>query len=673
MNPDSPLRSERRLLYRKIVYIYFGLFSMALAERFSMNIAYGAALYLSLAALQRMHGFISHTKYDARPGKVLQTITVVFFVLATIYIVVLYPLLYQLSHAVLAMAIILLPFIGRGLEGALLRRRTRSAPGKRDILYRILPIYVLTIGSAVLLALPAGSSAAIFTAGGMLLGMALCVPLNLVFRDFKEDIQTNTRNVADMRTIRSVRLFDGMTITAGVALNIFAFTYMMFLMFSRTHDVFLDFFVSFLIVATAIFTTYLAVRRARRSALIQKVGKNAVYVLGTAVAIFAAYGLRDSWFGTSLDISIQTLVLLMGLVLQMAGSFGLQEDMLLLVRLLYMDDIDEYTMRMRTQRLDVWTSILSEAIFLIALLALISSPLFPASGVDNYIIYAPAIGSSLAAIPTVLLFASLWLSVRQPLTAKYSRRLNAYASIREKGRDNTAMEKRLRSVLVQKYKKRIGVHIIRALLRPVMHHTVTGKENVKDLPSIFVFNHREVYGPIAAVVFLPYDVRPWILYQMIEKSEITRHMYEGTFSRLKWLPPALRKLLPKAFSAIIVWALRSFDPIPVYRGAQMNVIRTFTLSIECLAAGDSILLFPENPKHTYEKKVSDFYAGFANLGRLYYKKTSEQLVFYPVYASSKKRELRIGEGVRFDPSGGVRERGRIVEMLEQRMRELDED
>ena len=670
MNPDTPLRSERRQLYRKIVYIYFGLFAMALAERFSINVAYGAALYLSLAALQRMHSYIIRTKYDARRGKVLQAITVVFFVLATIYIVVLYPLLYQPSNAALAMAIILLPFIGRGLEIALLHRR-HATLSKRAILCRILPVYVLTVVSAALLALPAGSGAAIFTAGGMLLGMALCVPLNLFFRDFEVIIQPDTQSTTSIRTIRSVRLFDGMTITAGVALNIFAFTYIVFLMFSRTHDVFWDFFVSFMIVASAIFTAYLAVRRARRSAVMQKVGKNAVYILGTAIAIFAAYGLRDSWFGTTLDISIQTLVLLLGLVLQITGTFGLQDDMLLLVRLLYKADVDEDTMRNRAQRLDVWTSIISEAIFLIMLLALISSPLFPASGVDNYIIYAPAIGSSLAAIPTVLLFASLWLSVRQPLTDKYSRRLKTYASIRDKGRDNPAMEKRLRSILVQKYKKRIGVHIIRALLRPVMHHTVTGKENVKDLPGIFVFNHREVYGPIAAVVFLPYDVRPWILYQMIEKSEITRHMYEGTFSRLKWMPPTLRKLLPKVLSPIIVWALGSFDPIPVYRGAQVSVIRTFTLSIECLAAGDSILLFPENPKHTYEKKVSDFYAGFANLGKLYYKKTGEQLVFYPVYASMKKRELRIGEGVRFDPAGGVHERGRIVAMLEQRMRELE--
>ena len=96
---------------------------MALAERFSINIAYGAALYLSLAALLRMHSFSLHTRYDTRPAKALKAATVGFFVLATAYILVLYPLFNRLSYAALAMAVIALPFAGRGLEAALLRRR----------------------------------------------------------------------------------------------------------------------------------------------------------------------------------------------------------------------------------------------------------------------------------------------------------------------------------------------------------------------------------------------------------------------------------------------------------------------------------------------------------------------------------------------------------------------
>ncbi len=389
--------SEQRQLYRKIVYIYFGLFSMALAERFSMNIAYGGALYLSLAALLRMQGFMLRTKYGTRAGKVLQAATIIFFVLAALYIVVLYPLLQRPSYAAFAMAIITMPFIGRGAENALLRRHAHTALSRRGIAGRTLPIDILTVGAAVLLALPVGTDAAIFTAGGVLLGMGLCMPLNLVFRDFENEMGPDAGGTADVRTIRSLRLFDGMAVTSGFALNIFAFTYILFLMFSRPHNVFRDFFLSFLMVAAALFATYAAVRRASRSALISRIGKNAVYVLGTAIAIFAAYGLRDSWFGTTIDISIQTLVLLVGLALQMAGTQSLQEDMLLLVRL-YKDDIDEAAMRRRMQRIDLWISLLSEAVFLIVLLALITSPLFASFHITDYIAYAPVIGSSVAAI-----------------------------------------------------------------------------------------------------------------------------------------------------------------------------------------------------------------------------------------------------------------------------------
>ena len=107
-----------------------------------------------------------------------------------------------------------------------------------------------------------------------------------------------------------------------------------------------------------------------------------------------------------------------------------------------------------------------------------------------------------------------------------------------------------------------------------------------------------------------------------------------------------------------MWALRSFDPIPVYRGAQMNVIRTFTLSIECLAAGDSILLFPENPTDMYEKKVSDFYEGFANLGRLYHKKTATGSCSTRCTPAAKSARYASAKACASTPRGGADERAR---------------
>jgi hypothetical protein len=237
------------------------------------------------------------------------------------------------------------------------------------------------------------------------------------------------------------------------------------------------------------------------------------------------------------------------------------------------------------------------------------------------------VGSSVIAIPTVFLLIALIYSIKQPLNKKFGRRLEAYGVIRKQGGENPDMEKRLTNVLVKKYKKRIGVYIIRAFLKRIMYHTVTGKENVGELPGVFVFNHGELYGPIAAVVFLPYDIRPWILDKMIDPKEITGHMYEGTFGRIKWLPVFIKKLITKILSPIIIWGLKSFDPIPVYRGSARDAVKTFKMSVECLNSGDSILLFPENPEERYGGSINSFYSGFADLGRMFYRKSGGRLLF----------------------------------------------
>jgi hypothetical protein len=394
-----------------------------------------------------------------------------------------------------------------------------------------------------------------------------------------------------------------------------------------------------------------------------------LFLLGTFIALFAVYIFRDSWFSVGLAFSVQAGLLLIGLVLQMSGALGLKEDMRLVVRL-FSPDIKDEDLARRAERLDLWSLVISEAVFIGVLLALLAKPVIYNLDFEGYIALAPQVGAGVAAIPTVLLLMALVLSIRQPLTRKYGRRLELYAQLRREGRKNTDMEKRLISVLVKKYKKRIGVTIIRAFLKPVMYHSVSGKEHVTALPGVFVFNHGELYGPVAAVVFLPYDMRPWILNDMIEKHAVTQHMYDGTFSRIKWLPVFVRKWLARILSRPVVWALSSFDPIPVYRGTAREVIRTFSLSVECLCAGDSILLFPENPKERYsEAPVSDFYRGFAHIGRLYFKKTNVRVMFYPVFASKKGRELRIGEGVQYNP-GSRQEEVRIVKELQQRMRDL---
>ena len=653
-------------LFGKVIYIYFCFYAMAVAERFSMSIVYGAALFISLSALTRMLRY--KTTHDMRWPKAFKWTLVVFFILSTLYILVLHPFLYHKPYTLVAVAIILLPFIERSAEDALLRKKSMTP---RRLMLRVLPLEAALVLLTALLVWASGRAAFEFIMAAAL-GMALFFVRQLIFADYASD-HPQPPQFDGIRQIRSARIYDGMVIASGASLNIFAFAYILYIMLSGRIVFFESFFVVFAVIAALFGIMALSTQRFLRTSLMHRIGKNAAFVLGTAIAIFAAYVMRGNWFLGGIAGTVQVVLLLLGLTLQTTAALGLREDIAMVIKLRD-KDIDEDALDKRARRLEHWTALISEVIVLIVLALLISDPIFLDADLDAYIELAPQIGSSVVVIPTVFLFVALFFSVKQPLTEKYARRLKNFLLRKERGEHNPEMEERLHTVLIKAYKKRIGVHIIRAFLKPVMFHSVTGKENVDALPGIFVFNHREVYGPIAAVVFLPYDMRPWILSRMIDKQQVTEHMYEGTFSRITWLPALLRKLLTRVAAPLVVWALSSFDPIPVYRGTAKSVIKTFELSIACLRAGDSILLFPENPEERYtdNEKVSDFYRGFAHLGRLYYKRTKECVTFYPVYASKAARMLRIGEGIIYDPANGRKEEGRIVEALESRMRALQQ-
>ncbi len=658
---------EKGRLFSKVVYIYQCFYAMAAAEKLSVGLIYGAALYISLSALLRILGFTIRTTYDPRWLKGFKLALVVFFFLSAAAVVLMYPLLYTHANMPSVMIFIAVPLAERTAENLWLRKKP---PADRKTLLKTL-LFIRLCVFAVVLALVLATDEKVLLPAAVL-GMALTFVRQYVFADYLTQYPEPGPVSADIRRVRSARLYDGMVITSGASLNIFAFTYVLYILLKRQTAFFLDFLAAFAVLAFLFTAIYIGTHRFYRATLIQRIGQNAVFVLGTFIALFAVYVFRDSWFVGGLVISVQTALLLVGLVLQMAGALGLKHDIRLVIRL-FNPDVEDEDFSRREERLKLWTLVICEAVFMAVLLALMLDPAIYALDLSRYIALAPQVGAAVAAIPAALLIVSLLLSVRQPLTRKYGQRLKAYAQLRKEGRRNADMEQRLASVLIKKYRKRIGVHIIRAFLKPVMYHTVSGKGHVNALPGVFVFNHGELYGPVAAVVFLPYDMRPWILHNMIEKQAVTQHMYEGTFSRIRWLPVFVRKFISAVLSRPVVWALSSFDPIPVYRGTARDVLKTFSMSVECLCAGDSILLFPENPKERYsEAPLNDFYRGFAHIGRLYYKKTRECVTFYPVFASKKGRELRIGDGVRYNPDEGRRAEERIVEALQQRMRRLQQ-
>jgi hypothetical protein len=283
-------------------------------------------------------------------------------------------------------------------------------------------------------------------------------------------------------------------------------------------------------------------------------------------------------------------------------------------------------------------------------------------------------------VPMIFLIVALLSGIVQPLSGHYAAQLGEYERIRRRGGENRPMQRRLVSVLVHRYPRRLGIRFLRFLLRPVLYHKVYGKEKVdlSDGPVVFVANHGEVYGPVVTNIYLPFYFRPWIIEEMVNRDRVTRHIYQGTFRHIRWLPRRWRYPIAHLVSPILVWLLRSAEPIPVYRGSGREVLGTIRMSVEALEAGDNLLLFPENPQEGENERyatqgVSGFFTGFAHLGKAYYAKTGRLLAFYPVYADKHGRTLCIGDCVRYEAGHAAREEKlRIARELESRMNSMGE-
>ena len=197
---------------------------------------------------------------------------------------------------------------------------------------------------------------------------------------------------------------------------------------------------------------------------------------------------------------------------------------------------------------------------------------------------------------------------------------------------------------------------------------VIGTQHIPNEPVVYVANHAHMHGPIVGELYAPQKPYIWCAGEMMHLKDVPKYAYQDFWSYKPGYTQWFYKLLSYLIAPISVCIFNNARTIGVYHDTR--IVSTFKKTVEKLAAGESVLIFPEHDAD-YNHILCAFQDKFIDVAKLYYKCTGRIVAFVPVYIAPKLRKLYVGEAVRFDPEADIRrERGRICKTLMERVTEL---
>lgn len=191
-------------------------------------------------------------------------------------------------------------------------------------------------------------------------------------------------------------------------------------------------------------------------------------------------------------------------------------------------------------------------------------------------------------------------------------------------------------------------------------------------PAVFVSNHLGALGPIAVGASIPFRLHAWTHADMLDPRLAPDYLRRDFVEGQLHLPRPLSGWLARAISRIHVPLLNAVGCVPVHNTPE-GLLETFRLSVDLLAQGECLLVFPENPNLTIEPRfqMTPFKKGFARLGELFYERTKKILPFYPLAVHAESFTVRVGRPVRYNPLGDpAKERLRITDLLERTIHQM---
>ena len=196
---------------------------------------------------------------------------------------------------------------------------------------------------------------------------------------------------------------------------------------------------------------------------------------------------------------------------------------------------------------------------------------------------------------------------------------------------------------------------------------LSGEENLPSQgPAVFVANHLDAMGPIAAPCSIPLRLYTWIQAEMLDKDMAVDWLKWDFVERQLHFKPPLSLWISKALCSLSVPLLRSLGCIPVYRGDYVRMQTTLQMSMDLLREGKFLMIFPEDNRYPADPmtKMMPFQHTFARLGEMYYQETGKRLEFYPVIIHGSG-VLQVNKPVAYNPLNPPgQERHRLKDLIE---------
>lgn len=188
-------------------------------------------------------------------------------------------------------------------------------------------------------------------------------------------------------------------------------------------------------------------------------------------------------------------------------------------------------------------------------------------------------------------------------------------------------------------------NIVKSFFRLIKREPKIFNKNKGPLEqSILLSNHSAASGPLTLSLYLPIFFAPWGTYQMTENYiQRWKYLYHVFYQQKIGYNKFISFVLASGFALISKMLYNGIQLIPTYPDLRFK--RTLDISLEHLAKGNSILIFPEDSDTGYHEKLLKYNNGFACLSEKHFKETGINLPIYPIYYHQSKSAMIIGEKV----------------------------